>query len=274
MHKVKILFCLTLLSGVANSQNIFSALQLNEYREYKGVKPKKIVETNIFHNRSGKQVDRNIKTFDEAGMLLSEERFDENGNLKTRATYTNDTVNKLKLIRTAESWTQARYSYQTTIYTYDSNNHLTAITDKDANGNILQQTRLIPNEKGHPIELVVLDKNGNPYGKEIAVYLYERNSVVTSVVSNDGRTLSTDTVKISFRNGFMFPAAGETYNSHGDLTNWKGRNLDGSTTEFEEEYSYDGNGNCTEERIYKISIKGSGKRQREIDRVFKKRYTY
>jgi hypothetical protein len=136
MNKLTVLFYFTFFSAIASSQNIYSALQLNENRDYKTARPKKIVETNTFYNSSGKQVDKNVKTFDEAGMLLTEERFDESGNLKAKLTYTNDTANKLKLTRTFERWTQFGYSKETAFYTYDSNYNLTGITDKDASGNI------------------------------------------------------------------------------------------------------------------------------------------
>jgi hypothetical protein len=274
MHKLTTLFCLTLLSGFVYSQNIYSALHLNEDREYKTRKPKTIVGTNIFYNSSGKQVDKNVKTFDEAGMLLTEERFDESGDRKARLTYTNDTANKLKLTRTFERWTQLGYSKEMAFYTYDSNHNLTGVTDKDANGNVIRQTNLVVDEIGHPIELLLLDGNGNSFGKETAAYLHDKNRVVTSVVSNDGRTLSTDTTKISFLKASQFPANNERYNSNGDLTNWTRRNLNGTVTELEEEYSYDSFGNCTENKIYKVTVKGNGKRKREIDRVFKKQYTY
>jgi hypothetical protein len=274
MYKLTFLFSFTFLSTIASSQNIYSALQLNENRDYKAARPKKIIETNTFYNSSGKQVDKNIKTFDEAGMLLTEERFDESGNLKARLTYTNDTTNKLKLTRTFERWTQLGYSKEIAFYTYDRNNHLVGTTDKDANYNIIQQTTLVVNDKGYPIELVVLDGNGNAFGKETASYLFEKNKVATSVVTYDGKVLSTDSIKISFLKAYMFPSDGETYNSNGDLINSTRRNLNGIVIEFEQEYWYDNFGNCTENRIYKVTIKGNGKRKREIDRVFKKQYTY
>jgi hypothetical protein len=274
MYKLTILFFLTFLSSSANSQNIYSALHLNENREYKTAIPKKIIETNIFYNASGKQIDKNIQTFDEAGMLVTEEQFDESGKLKARLTYTNDTINKVKLTRTFERWTQFGYSKETAFYTYDRNRYLIGITDKDANGNVIRQSNLIVNEKGHPLELALFDGSGNSFGKELAVYLYDRNKVITSVVSNDGRTLSTDTIKISFLKAFMFPADNERYNSVGDLTHWMRKNSNGTVTVFEEEYSYDSFGNCTENRIYKVTIKGNGKKKRKIDRVFKKQYTY
>jgi hypothetical protein len=274
MHKLTILFCLAFISVVASSQNIYSALQLNENRDYKTARPKKIVETNTFYNSTGKQVDKNVKTFDEAGMLLTEERFDESGNLKAKLTYINDTANKLKLTRIFERWTQLGYSKETAFYTYDSNHNLTGITDKDANGSILRLVNLAVNEKGHPIELALFDGNGNSFGKENASYLYDKNRVITSVVANDGRILSTDTIKISFLKAFMFLSDSETYNSNGDITKSTRRNLNGTVTEFEQEYSYDSYGNCTENRIYKLTVKGNGKLKREVDRVFKKQYTY
>ena len=102
MRKLTILYCLTFLSGFANTQSIFSALHLNENREYKTARPKKIDETNTFYNSSGKKVYSNIKTFDEAGMLLKEERYGEYGDLQARLIYTNDTINKLHLSRMFE----------------------------------------------------------------------------------------------------------------------------------------------------------------------------
>lgn len=108
-------------------------------------------------------------------------------------------------------------------------------TDKDANGNVIRQTNLICNDKGHPIVLLLFDGNVNLFGKEIATYLCEKNKVVKSVVSNDGRVLSTDTIKISFTQASNFPSENEVYNANGDLINWTRRNFNGNETIFEEE---------------------------------------
>lgn len=274
MRIITFILLLTLISRFANSQNIYSALHLNQDREYKTKKPKKVIETNTFYNTSGKQVDKNVKTFDDAGMLLVEEHYDDNGTLKVRLTYTNDSINRLKLTRAFERWNQFGFSKETAFYNYDSKHFLISTTDKDANGNILRQSDLICNDKGHPIQLSLFDGNGNSFGKEIATYLYDINKVVTSVVSNDGKTLSSDTIKISFKNASLFPNDRETYNANGDLVNWTSKNFKGAETIYEEEYAYDNFGNCTEERIYKVTVKGNGKRKRELDRVFKKQYTY
>jgi hypothetical protein len=42
----------------------------------------------------------------------------------------------------------------------------------------------------------------------------------------------------------------------------------------EEEYIYDVYGNCTENKIYKVTVKKNGKETRKIDKIFKKKYTY
>ncbi len=274
MFKLTTLFLLTLLSELANSQNIYSALHLNQDREYKTVRPKTILETNTFFNSSGKQVDKNIKTFDDAGMLLTEERYDESGNLKARLTYTNDTINRLKLTRTFERWTQLGYSKETAFYSYDSNKFLIGTTDKDVAGNIITQTNLVCNGKGHPIELSLFDGSGKSSGKEIGTYLYDKNRVVTTIISNDGRFLSSDTIKISVKDASFFPNGKEVYNSNGDLITWTRRNLDRSETIFEGEYTYDSFGNCTENKIYKVTVKENGKRKRQKDRIFKREYIY
>lgn len=274
MQKLTVFFFLITCSVLAKSQNIYSALQLNAEREYKTQKPKKIVETNTFFNSGGKQVYKNIKTFDDAGMLVTEERYDDNGSLKARLTYANDTIKRIKLSRVFERWTQFGYSKETAFYTYDKNFFLIGTTDKDANGNVIRQTNLTCNDKGHPIELSLYDGNGNSFGKELATYLYEDNRVATSVLSNDGSVLSSDTIKISFRSASKLPGDNEIYNANGDLTNWTRRNINGSETIFEGEYTYDNVGNCVENKIFTVTVKRNGKRKREKNRIFKKEYFY
>lgn len=148
-------------SQLAKSQNIYSALQLNQDREYKTKKPKKILETNTFYNTSGKQVDRNVKTFDDTGILLMEERYDDNGILRARLTYTNDTINRVKLTRTFERWSQFGFSKETAFYNYNTNHFLISTTDKDAIGNTLRHSDIVCNDKGHPIQLSLSDGNGS-----------------------------------------------------------------------------------------------------------------
>lgn len=274
MLKLISLLSLTLIAADAHSQNIYSALRLNEQREYKTSKPIKIIETNIFYTSTGKEVHKNIKTFDGAGMILTETRFDEEGSLTARLSYTNDTTNKITLTRVFERWNRFGSSRETAFYEYDSNHFLTRITDKNAMGNVLRRSEIVNNEKGDPTALTLFDGNGNSFGTETALYFYERNKVLTTAHSGDGTPLSSDTITISFKNASLFPGPTDSFNEKGDRVSWLSKNLDGKETLFEEEYVYDKFGNCTENRIFKVTVKANGKHKREIDRIFKKEYFY
>jgi hypothetical protein len=268
------LILLMMLAGVVKAQNIFTALHLNDDLEYRGRNPKKIVETNIFFTSKGRQVHKAVKIFDPAGMLLSEERFDSDGNVEARLNYANDTVHKIILSRVFERWTAVGITRETAYYHYDEHFFLTGITEKDELGNLFQVTRMECNKNGHPVELMLFDGKGNLYGKEIATYLYDRNEVINSVISGDGRNLSMDTLKISFKNANKFPLENEVYNESGDLINWTKFNNDGSQSIYEYKYKYDSYGNCLEQWIYKTIMQSNGKTKRERDRIFKKVFFY
>lgn len=202
-----------------------------------------------------------------------EVRYNEDGSIKARLTYTNDTVTRLKLSRVFERMTPD-YSKQTAYYSYNNSNFLTGMTEKDEMGRVITQSNVVCDSNGHPVELALFDGKRNPYGKEVATYLYDSNMVISSVIGNNGATISTDTGKISFTKTNSLPREQEKYNANGDLTNWTSKNLNGSETIYEAEYMYDKAGNCTEERIYKITVKSNGKRKKADDRVFKKEYFY
>ncbi len=256
------------------SQNIYSALHLNEEREYKTKRPKIIAKTNIFYNKSGKQTLKEVESFDESGMFLNEERFDEDGSRIVRLVHTNDTVNRLVLTSSFERWTKFGYSKELTSYDYDSAKYLIRIVTKNDRGNILRRTEIKNNKKGHPIEMIVFDESGNSFGKEIAEYFYDTNRYVTFVISIDGRLLSQDSGKISYKNAYQFPNQDDVFNAYGDAIKWTSKNLTGTETDYEGEYTYDEFGNCTENKIFKVIYKANGKSKREIDRIFKKKYSY
>src|SRR5829696_1463515 len=175
MYKQFLLLLLLLYVTRSHAQNIYTALHLNDSREFKYGKPIQITETNTFYNSSGKQIDKNIKTFHSNGLLLTEERYDEDGKLTARLTYKNDTARRLKLERTFERWTALGYIKETGVYSYDEGGFLTRTTDADPNGNVIRVSDLLNNEKGHPTELRLYDGNGNLYGTETAEYLYDKN---------------------------------------------------------------------------------------------------
>ncbi|MES1250135.1 MAG: hypothetical protein ABUL46_05590 [Chitinophaga rupis] len=212
--------------------------------------------------------------FDDAGMVVEEQRFDENEKLTARLTCTNDTVNRITLTRTFERWGTLGYQKETTFYDYDTGKHLIRVTDKGANGHVTGITEIVNNDKGYPAELVTFDGNGHRIGKEVATYFYDSNKVATAVITNDGQTFPGDTILMNFNKAHLFPTNTDIYNSNGDVVSWVSKGLDGSRTLYNEEYTYDQVGNCTEEKIFKVTVKANGKQKRKIDRDFRKEYFY
>jgi hypothetical protein len=253
---------------------MYTILHLNENREYKTVKPKKVIETITFYDPSGTKTEKNIKVFDNSGMLLTEERFDENGTLTAKLTYVNDTTKRLILERVLERWNSFGNSKETAYYVYDTDNFLILVEDKNKNGTTINRSEIKNNEKGNPIEFSGFDRNGNFYGKETATYFYDKNKVKISVVSNDGNIVSTDTIKISFKDSFKYKEDKETYNDRGDLTEYSSKNFNGTFTTYKEEYQYDIAGNCIENKIHEVIMKPNGKQKLKLKNDYKMDYFY
>ena len=272
MHTFTTLFLLAFLTIPSHAQNIFSALHFKEVREFRYGKPYRIVETNTFYSPNGTHVDKTIKTFDDTGMPLTEERYDETGNLKAKLTNLNDTTRHLCLQNIFERWESFGYSKKTSIYTYDINNFLIRIANIDANGDTTMISELVNNDKGNPVELRLYDGSMHPFGVEKADYFYDKNIAITTVLSNDGRKISADTLKIDFRK--RDAATPNNYNAQGDAISYTSKNLDGSKTLYEEEYIYDKTGNCIDEKIYKVKLKNNGKKKKSLDRHFEKQINY
>lgn len=274
MYKYPILYLLIFICSFAKSQNIYTALQLNQEREYKTRKPKKILEHNTFYNDSGKDTFKSVKIFDDSGMLLTEDRFDKDGAMSAKLTYKNDTVNRVVLSRIFERWTRIGRFLETATYKYSPTNALISISDSAENGSLISFSEITVNDQGHPIALKLFDGKGNQFGVERATYIYDKNMVITTVFNPNNELLSTDTTKISFINASKFPLAEELYNDKGDLISGMRKTYTGLENSHESEYTYDLYGNCTESRNYLIKSKGKGKTKRIIQSVFKKEYSY
>ena len=268
------LFLLGLATSTAQAQNIFSALHLNEETEYKTKRPKKIAETKTFFNATGQRTDKCTKVFDDAGMLLTEERFDENGARTARLTHKNDTVNRRCLENRFERWGKTGYGEEVTLYSYDPNHFLVRVTDQDGRGSISRISKIENNDKGHPVALVLTDAQGNPFGKETAAYSYDRNSVVTTVLGTDDNVIATDTARISFKDAYLYPKEGDVYNEHGDPVKWASRQFDGEIAVFEAEYAYDAFGNCISAVTYKVETTRGGKPKKKKHLSLERQYTY
>lgn len=274
MQRSITLFLLVLIAGAAQGQNIFSALHLNEEREYKTKRPKKIVEVKTSFSPTGPKTGKSIMVFDDAGMLLTEEHFDENGTRTARLTRKNDTINRRCLENKFERWARTGYGEEITIYSYDANHFLIGVTDKDGRGRISRVSKIVNDDKGHPVQLTLYDGLGGLYGKETATYFYDRNSVVTAVLGNDDNLIATDTASISFRDAHLYPKEGNLYNEHDDATKWVSRQFDGEMAVFEAEYIYDASGNCIDAVTYKLEPMRGGKSKKKKYGRLERQYTY
>ncbi|MEZ2334944.1 hypothetical protein AB6735_04890 [Mucilaginibacter sp. RCC_168] len=271
MTKSIVLLLLLSVSTICYSQNLYSALHMNDSREYKFGRPKRIIEENTFYS-SHTEIAKNIKVFDAAGMLLTEERYTQDGILTAKLTYINDTTRHLKLSRIFERWLKYGRSKEIAVSHYDEHGFLIGSIDSTANGKIIDVVKIVNNSKGDPIELVLFDANNNPFGKETAEYNYDKNTVVASVFKNDGTKLSSDTAKIRFDAASSYDKS--NYNQYNDVVGYSTTNLNGSVNLYECEYKYDKTGNWTEQKIYKTTLKPNGKKERQLDRFFKREITY
>ena len=271
MLKIAVILMLLLVVWRGAAQNIYTVLHLNETSDYKTRKPKKIVER--IHSAAEGDRERVVKTFD-AGMPVLEERYDGGGTLTTRLRYTNDTGRRVTLSRIMERWTSIGHMEEMALYKYDSAGFLVGITDQDGYGKTLDTYTVVNNDKGYPVELTGFGPDGRVLGRETGAYRYDVNKVVTQVFSGDGRLVSTDTLKISFKDAYLYPGWGEQYNEQGDATHFISIRVNGAVDAFQEEYTYDPFGNCTEEKIYKVSERGDGRLVLSLDRVFRREYVY
>lgn len=274
MKPILLLFLLLSVSAICRSQSLYTELHLNDDREYHFGKAKQIIEENTFYTSSYTHTEKNVKTFDAAGMLLTEERYDQEGILTAKLTYTNDTTRHLKLSRVFERWLKYGRSKETAIYKYDERGFLVTSTDSNATGKIIDIAKMTNNSKGDPIELNLFNANNELLGKETAEYNYDKNTVVISVFKNDGTKLTADTSKIRFTPDTISKEDKNNYTQYNDILSYTSKNVNGSITLFECEYQYDSKGNWIEQKIYKVKPEPNGKKKRILDRLFKRHITY
>lgn len=274
IYKLTISYLFILLPMLASAQNIYSALHLNEEREYKGARPKKMTETATFYGSRGNSKNKSVKKFDNSGMLVTEERFDDDNKLTLRLARTNDTTNRLILSSTTESWTALGAQTHVITYQYNNQHFLVQIIYKNKAGNVFEHYEIVNNEHGNPIEISGFAADGSPYGKETATYLYDKNKLITSVIKPDGTILNTDTSTINFKKSIAMPDEGMTFNPQGDLVTWIRKDYKGNKTYFEAILTYDSRGNCIIETTYEVGTKLNGERKKQLYSDKKREYIY
>ncbi len=258
---IRILFTTIIVSSLfitrTYSQNFFSALHHDQSEEITNVVPYEVTEQNIFHNSSGKEIEKRIKRLNSKKKVLTENRFGQDGKLKARLTNTYDTSGLHCLTRKFERWTNIGNSLEIAYYEYDADWNLIKVTDKTEQGTTIQESIITNNEKGQPIKLELFNGNGNLYGIENAIYDDEANKAYTEVLDSRGNIISRDTLTINFK---ARSDANEKYNEKGDLI---------ESPKYFYEYEYDEYDNWTTKKIFK-NAQGKWKK----DRVFKRKFKY
>jgi YD repeat-containing protein len=240
---------LTLVYFESFSQSIFSALRHDDAIDLRtDSKVKEITKTTIFYNKSGTETKKDIIVVNQQNKITSELRYGENGKLETRLSRTFDSTGIRSLQRKIERWHPViGYTSEIATYEYDENGFMIKITDRNQNNQIIRETFLKNNEKGHPIELKLNTGNSNSYGIEVAEYDYSNNMAFTKVLDDNGKTLSESKHKIDFS---IKDLDNSEYDENGNLI--KSKN-------YEYEYKYDKKLNWKKKTIYKIE---NGKRKK------------
>ena len=260
----------------AQRLTIIDALHLNEELDYRNKRPLVIVEKNINYNWKKEEIhDKIIKTYDQSGLLLTFEFYGDAVNLFSRISYVNDTLNRLKVLRVVEVLRKDGYYKETSIYSYDIRNFLQKISDLDSNGNVIRKSKLICNEKGHPVELSLFDKMDKLIAKEKAEYIYNRNKVIRSLELNERPVIGAiDSSKISITNESKYLFDDEVFNNMGDKINWMGDYIFEGKRYYEREYTYDNFGNWVESKIYRITVDKNRELYKELKSIITRQFTY
>ena len=270
-----ILFLLLLLTGfTCKAQSLYSVLHLNENNAYKFGRPTTIIEEYTWYGSGSNKFIKTVKLFDNAGMLVNDERFDKDGKSTASFSYTNDTARRLRLSKVPEQSLVTGFLKETTTYMYNKNGFLVRYVQDNEKNVVTWVATIIPDDRGNPIEFTLYDGHGNVFGKEKAEYDYSTNTATNTVYTREGARLGTSVMFFKAQQPTKAQMDNINFNSHGDPLFSVLKNSDGTTVRFEYEYKYDNLGNWIEARTYRVTTKSSGKLKRELSRESKRTITY
>lgn len=275
MKSILFLFSLLSLTQTSDGQSIFSVLHLNEERDVTQGTPKSITDSKIFYNSNGNERKKEYTEYDQSGLPISKVFLDENGNITSRVDYKYDTTKRIIL---ESKLTEINVRFPTnrvrTVYQYETSKNPIRIQYLNSQGNVLSEVLLKNDSSGLPIELQLFEPAGNLIGIEIASYIPADNKAIVSIANNKGNILSTDTMKISFKNAHKFNDPHIKYNEKGEVTYSESQWPNGSIHYKEYEYTYDQIGNWTDQKAFEVTYKSNGKKKRDIKYHFKREIIY
>lgn len=260
------LFCQNLLS-----QNIFSAIRLNEAEHIDYGQVISYKQTQWSYGSWGLIISNSEKILNETNHLLTETRY-EDGVLKAKLEFFYDEKTGLQTKRIMERWHPLIGSQkETAYYFYDDKGYHIGVAENDAKGNLFQKTVIIPNEDGLPGELRVYDGNGNIYGwYEKATYLKEANKYISTVFDAKGNIITQDTAKLSYAKNAKNFSALSVLDEHGNCLRY-----DVSSKRYElSVYTYDERGNWVFRKTYQVDINKNGKHKKTLEQKYKRKLVY
>ena len=273
MKKLLIISILALAVYSCIAQNIYTALHHNRNYPLKSGKPSVITTFSTSYGPGSDSEEKSVSMYDAAGMLVNEKRYNKEGQHTFTRDCINDTSRKLIMINVTTSYSRFGVMVDSSFSTYDENGFLIRDTDKSGSGNITTVSIIRNNEKGHPVELTLYDRLGNPYGVETATYNYEKNYYVRSNYNNQGVLLNTDTNRIDYDKPAGHYDSKELRNDRGDAVYYITTYLK-KFVEREIEYKYDMRGNWIEQKLYNVRTNSAGKKKRSLVTKYKREIVY
>jgi hypothetical protein len=256
--KKSLLITLILVNYNIYAQSIMTALNFGKKNDFHS--DKLVTETTTqttFYNSKNIEKKKDITTYNYQNKVTVENRYDENDNLKQRLTRIYDNTGVRSLARKLENWHPILgYFFEIAYHSYDSNEILNTIIEKNQNGNNIRQTDIINNEQGYPIELTIFVEN-QIQGKETAEYNNEKNEVTIYYFNKKSELINSETVKIDSAN----IQSGDIVNKFGDIT---------KSAKYEMEIEYDKYGNWIR-KIYSTITNGLLTKKSESTRKIKYR---
>jgi hypothetical protein len=264
LHKF-VLFVFLSASLTCKGQSMFSVIHLNEERDVHNGVPKSITTTTIFYNSNGKEKKKELAEYDHFGLPVQTEVFGREENLTSIVYYKYDTVKRV-ILESRLQEINARFptGRVVTKYQYDSSRSPILIQYLDASGTVLSKAVLRNHDIGLPAQLDLYGPVNNLIGFETASYIVNENKAIVTVGNREGKLLSSDTVKISFKNAYKFQDPQVKYNNYGDVIYSESKWLDGTIHYSEYEYVYDDKGNWIDEKAFNVVYKSGDKKKRSL----------
>ncbi|WP_433835421.1 hypothetical protein [Flavobacterium anhuiense] len=253
-----LIFILILFSNInIYSQSTLTSLNFGKNNDFHSTRSvlQTITNTTFYNSNNTTEQTKEIKSYNTQNNIVTEFRYDGEGNLKQRLTRSYDSTGVRCIGRKFENWHRyLGHTIEIAYYNYDSKGYLVNVTDKDQNGNIFRHTDFVNDEKGNPIEIINF-KGNQIIGTEKNEYDYDKNEVIIKYFDINNQLMNSQTSKINFSKSD--PA--DIVNEYGDII---------KSSKYEMELKYDKFGNWIKKK-YSTITEGKIVKKSETTRTIK-----